>query len=195
LFGLVSPSGRLPVSWPKSVGQIPIHYNHKNTGRPASKKNYVHIDDIPLKAWQSSLGNNSHYLDDGYEPLYPFGYGLSYSTFDYSDFKVDQSKYSLGDSITVSFNLTNSGDVKAKEVVQLYFQDPFASLTRPVKELVRFKKVSLSPNETKAIQFKLSTSDFAFSHTNGKWFTEAGSFNLWIGPNASIGEKTDFIIE
>ena len=195
LLGKASPSGRLPVTWPKSVGQIPMHYNHKNTGRPAKAESFVHMDDIPVGAWQSSLGNESHYLDDGYEPMYPFGYGLTYSEVEYSNVKLSSSELVMGETMKASVQINNSGESTVQEVVQLYFQDRYASLTRPVRELLRFEKVSLEAGETKTVEFEFSTEDLAFWNADKKWITEPGDFNLWIAPNAAEGIKKEFIVK
>ena len=194
IMGKVSPSGRLPVTWPKTVGQIPMHYNHKNTGRPAKPESFVHMDDIPVGAWQSSLGNESHYLDEGYEPMFPFGFGLTYSKVEYSNMEITSDELAMGEMMTVSVEVNNIGNADVKEVVQLYFQDRFASLTRPVKELLRFKKVDLKAGESKTVEFQFSTDDLAFWTANEKWETEKGDFNLWIAPNAASGIKKEFVV-
>lgn len=192
LIGKAVPSGRLPVSWPKSVGQIPIYYNHKNTGRPPSEDSYVSISDIPIGAWQSSLGNTSHYLDDGYEPLFPFGFGLSYSTVDYSNFKLSKDSLKIGESIQASIDITNTGSFLMKEVVQLYMQDEYASITRPVKELLQFDKISLKPNETKTVSFEINTDELSFYNLNKTWVTEPGTFKFWISKHAEDGKAIRF---
>lgn len=195
LLGKVSPSGRLPVSWPKSVGQIPIYYNHKNTGRPPSKDSYVAIKDIPIGAWQSSLGNTSHYLDDGYEPLFPFGFGLSYSKVSYSNFKLSKDSIKLGGSILASIDVTNEGNFSVKEVVQLYMQDKFASITRPVKELLQFNKVNLESGVTKTVIFTINTDDLSFYNLNKIWVTEPGTFNIWIAKHALNGNPIGLTVQ
>ncbi|MFY0627540.1 MAG: glycoside hydrolase family 3 C-terminal domain-containing protein [Reichenbachiella sp.] len=195
ILGEVSPSGKLPFTWPKSVGQIPMYYNHKNTGRPASKESYIHMDDIPVGAWQSSLGNESHYLDDGYEPMYPFGYGLTYSSVVYSNLSIDNPALKMGDNTTVKVDLKNEGNRDVKEVVQLYIQDCFGSITRPVKELLRFKKSTIKSGETKTIEFEFNTEDLKFYNIDGEWVTEPGEFKLWVGTNSASGLEKAFIVE
>jgi len=192
LVGKSSPSGRLPVSWPKSVGQIPYYYNHKNTGRPASDEEFVAIDDIPIGAWQSSLGNDSHYLDDGFKPMYPFGYGLTYTKFEYKDLSITKNKLEVGDSLEVKVKINNLGQAAGTEVVQLYIQDKFGSITRPVRELIDFKKVTLKPNTTQEVSFIISTDQLKFYNQNQKWVVEPGDFNLWVAPNALEGLSTSF---
>lgn len=195
LLGKAVPSGRLPVSYPKTVGQIPIHYNHKSTGRPPSADRFVHIDDIPIGAWQSSLGNESHYLDDGFEPLFPFGYGLSYTNFEYADLSLSQTGIGEGETLEISLTVRNTGDLTASEVVQLYFQDVSASITRPVKELVRFKKIEIAAGQETKVNFTLSTDDLQFYNPlSGQWTTEAGEFKVWAGANAASGLEASFSV-
>ncbi|WP_416307297.1 beta-glucosidase BglX [Neptunicella sp. SCSIO 80796] len=192
LLGKVSPSGRLPVTWPITAAQAPIYYNHKNTGRPANDKDYVPIDDIPVQAWQSSLGNDSHYLDIGFRPAYPFGYGLTYSTFDYSDLKLDKNSVKMGGELQVSATITNSGKREASEVVQLYIQDVVGDVTRPVRELKDWQKISLKPGQSQTVHFTLNTDQLAFHNIKMQKVTEPGDFNLWIAPNAASGLKASF---
>lgn len=192
LLGKSSPSGRLPITWPKQVGQIPIYYNHKNTGRPADEKSFVHLDSIAIGAWQSSLGNSSHYLDVGYEPQYPFGYGLTYSSFEYRKLTLNAESLSLGDTLMVDFELSNTGERDGTEVVQLYVQDKFGSLTRPVRELKSFKRVVLDKKSKTKVIFKVPVSDLAFFNQNGAWEVEPGEFNVWVGPNAAEGIMSKF---
>lgn len=195
LLGKAVPSGKLPVTFPKSSGQIPIYYNHKNTGRPVEPENWKHIDEIPVNTPQTSLGNTSHYLDLGYEPLYPFGYGLSYTTFKYSDLKVETPEVALGDTVRASVLLTNTGDFEAEEVVQLYVRDLVASVTRPVKELKAFKRVRLAPGESVRVDFALNTDELAFFNQDMVELTEPGTFNLWIGGSSATSEFVSFEVK
>ncbi|MGI9287897.1 MAG: glycoside hydrolase family 3 N-terminal domain-containing protein, partial [Pseudomonadales bacterium] len=135
LFGVESPSGKLPVSFPRVVGQIPIYYARKNTGRPATHDAITHIDEIDGKAAQTSLGMSAFHLDAGFTPLFPFGYGLSYTQFEYRDIATSAERIALGDSIEISATLQNTGDYTAEEIVQLYVRDLVGNVTRPVKEL------------------------------------------------------------
>ncbi len=192
MTGAISPSGRLPVSWPRSVGQIPIHYNHKKTGRPASEQSFVHIDEIPIGAWQSSLGNTAHYLDDGFKPLFPFGYGLSYGEVTYDNLKQSASIIDMDTKLEVSARITNTSAIALKEVVQLYFQDEYASITRPVKQLAGFQKIDLAPGESKIVSFTLEKEDFQFYNLERQWVAEPGNFKFWIGPNAEEGLEGQF---
>lgn len=187
LLGEVSPSGRLPVTWPKSVGQVPIFYNHKNTGRPPQEEKILPFDDIPAGAWQSSLSNTSHYLDLGMHPRYPFGHGLTYSRFEYRDLKVSPQVLTPGGAVEVSATVANAGRRQATEVVQLYFRDEVASLTRPVKELAGFRRVTLEPGEEERVTFQLEAEDLAFYGWDQQLVTEPGSFRVWIGWNAREG--------
>ncbi|MEO1628013.1 MAG: glycoside hydrolase family 3 N-terminal domain-containing protein, partial [Bacteroidota bacterium] len=143
LYGSAEPSGRLPISWPKAAGQLPYFYNHKSTGRPANPEKYVGINDIPVGAWQSSLGNESHYLDLGYTPLFPFGYGLSYSMVEYGAIRPSATSLGEGEQIDLGLEVTNVGKRKTYEVVQLYVRDVVGRVTRPVRELKGFQKVRL----------------------------------------------------
>ncbi len=187
LFGNESPSGKLPVTFPKVVGQIPMYYNHKNTGRPPNEKTFVHIDDIPVRMWQTSLGNESHYLDAGYKPQFPFGFGLSYTKFSYSNLTLSDSVIRTGDNITISAVIKNRGHAEAEEVVQLYTRDLVASITPPVKELRRFKRIQLKPGESQTVQFTLNTSDLAFYNQEMELVTEPGTFHIWIASDSDNG--------
>jgi len=192
LFGAYSPSGRLPVTWPKAAGQIPTYYNHKNTGRPASDDKIVLIDDIPVEAWQSSLANTSHYLDLGRRPQYPFGYGLTYTSFDYRELEVTPKEVPMGGEVEVSATVANRGLREGTEVVQLYVRDLVGSLTRPVRELKGFERVTLAPGEERRVRFRLSTDDLAFYNGDGELVTEPGAFRVWIGWNAEAGLEDGF---
>lgn len=194
LFGIESPSGKLPVTFPKMVGQIPIYYNHKNTGRPPRADSWVHIDNIPVRAWQTSLGNESHYLDAGYTPLFPFGFGLSYSKFEYSDLKLSSKKIKLGEKITVSATLKNRGNVEAEEIAQLYIRDLLGDRTRPVKELKGFRRIRLQPGEEKSVVFELSTDDLSFYNQQMELVTEPGVFHVWIARDSDSGLRGEFEI-
>lgn len=183
LFGIESPSGKLPITFPQTEGQIPVYYAHKSTGRPPEKLALTMMDDIPRRAYQSSLGDAARYLDIGYRPLYPFGYGLSYAEFTYGNLTVSPSAEArLGDDLHVSVEVTNSGEVEAEEVVQLYVHDVTASLTRPVKELKSFARVRLRPKETRIVRFTLSSDIFGFHNNEMQYVVEPGRFDLSIGP-------------
>ncbi|MEM6797844.1 MAG: glycoside hydrolase family 3 C-terminal domain-containing protein, partial [Acidobacteriota bacterium] len=145
-----SPSGRLPVTWPISAGQVPIYYNHKNTGRPAPPPEELRtLDEIPEGAWQSSLSNTSRYLDIGALPRFPFGFGLTYGDFRYRDLKVEPAKVPADGAVTVRFVLENAGERRATEVAQLYSRDVVGRLTPPLRELRDWRRVSLEPVETR----------------------------------------------
>lgn len=191
LFGKEVPSGKTPVTFPKMVGQIPMYYSHNNTGRPAAGTETL-IDDIPVEAGQTSLGNTSFYLDAGFDPLYPFGYGLSYTTFEYSNIRLSSSTLSKNDVLNVTFDLENTGKYAATEVVQLYVQDKFASITRPVKELKRFTRVTLEPGEKKVVTLELPVSELAFWNIDIKKVVEPGDFGLWIAGSSQSGEELVF---
>ena len=195
LFGIKEPEGRLPISWPKTAGQLPYFYNHKNTGRPADSTNFVHINDIAIEAWQSSLGNNSHYLDVGFTPHFPFGYGLGYTSFKYENIQISKDTISSNEQLTITAKITNTGKNEGHETVQLYVQDIFGSITRPVKELKGFEHIQLKSGEQKEVTFTITTNDLKF--VNHKLINdfEEGDFNIWIGPNSASGLKTSFYLK
>ena len=154
LFGDAEPQGRLPVTWPKVVGQVPIYYNHPNTGRPPDDASFVHMDDIPIKAWQSSLGNTSHYLDAGFTPQYFFGYGLGYTTFGYDNLQLSADSMPVDGGLTVRADVTNTGDRRGTEVVQLYVRDLVGDVVRPVRELKGFRRITferVAPGDLDAV--------------------------------------------
>ncbi|MCH5216207.1 MAG: beta-glucosidase BglX [Muribaculaceae bacterium] len=194
IFGKVSPSGKLPVTFPKAVGQIPIYYNKNNTGRPALG-NETLLKDIPLDAGQTSLGCTSFWMDAGFGPLFPFGYGLSYGDFKYSDIATDKDTYKVGDVIVASATLTNEGKYPATEVAQLYIRDHVGSVTRPVKELKGFKRQYLEPGESAQVVFELPVEQLAFYGIDMKKKVEPGDFTLWIGGNSDCQLSVSFKIE
>jgi beta-glucosidase len=193
IFGAEVPSGKLPVTIPKMVGQIPVYYAHKNTGRPA--KDIVLIDSIPVGAGQTSLGNTSYHLDAGDKPLFPFGYGLSYTEFSYSTLKISKTKASMNEKIIVECDITNTGKYDAMEVVQLYVRDKVASLARPLRELKGFQKISLKAGETKNVKFELTSTELGFWNTDNKYITEPGEFQVWISKDSQSGEAGSFWLE
>jgi beta-glucosidase len=194
LFGKENPSGKLPVTFVREVGQIPFYYNHNSTGRPAPEK-VMTLDQIPLEAGQTSLGNTSFYLDSGKDPLFPFGYGLSYSAFDYSGLKLSASTISLTGSLTAAVTIKNTSATDGTEVVQLYVQDKTGSIARPVKELKGFKRVFLKAGETKIVEFELKSSDLAFYGRDGVKKTEAGDFAVRIGGDSNATLEETFKVE
>lgn len=191
LFGKAVPSGKLPVTLPKMVGQAPIYYAHNHTGRAPSGHELL-IDDIPLEAGQTSLGCSAYYLDAGFGPLFPFGYGLSYTTFAYSDLSLSANTLTASDTLTASVNLTNTGRYAGTEVVQLYVRDKVGSVTRPVKELKGFQRVSLQPGESKTVSISLPVADLAFWNINMERTVEPGGFTLWMGTNSDEGLSAEF---
>ena len=177
LFGAVNPSGKLTATFPRNVGQVPLFYNHKNTGRPLGNSE-GHFEKF-----------KSNYIDARNEPLYPFGYGLSYTTFKYGDVKLDKTSMSQKDMVTVSVDITNTGDYDGKEVAQLYIRDVIGSITRPVKELKGFQKIFLKKGETKTVSFTLSVEDLKFYNANIDFVAEPGEFQVAIGTDSNVEFK------
>jgi beta-glucosidase len=192
IFGLSEPGGRLPVSWPKNAGQLPYFYNHKNTGRPAEVDQFVQMDSIPIGVWQSSLGNDSHYLDIGYTPHFPFGFGLTYTNFEYKNISVSKDTFSFSEDIIIKANITNTGKRDGMELAQLYVQDIVGSITRPIRELKSFKHIYIKSGETKEVTFKITSEDLKFVNSKMVDAAEEGRFNVWVAPNALSGIKASF---
>ncbi len=182
LFGKVNPSGKLSATFPQNVGQVPLYYAHKNTGRPLAEGK-----------WFEKFRSN--YLDVSNDPLYPFGFGLSYTTFNYSDVKLSANTLTKGKSITASVTLSNTGKYDGKEVVQLYIRDLVGSITRPVKELKGFQKVSLKAGESKTISFNISENDLKFYNSDLKFVAEPGDFQVFIGTNSRDAKAASFSLK
>jgi beta-glucosidase len=182
LFGDYNPSGKLPMTFPREVGQIPIYYNHFSTGRPAPDEN--------------AKGYVSSYIDLKNSPKFPFGYGLSYTKFDYSGLKLSSTKVKSNENIKVSFQLSNVGKVTGEEVVQLYIKDKFGSVVRPVLELRDFQKVKLNAGESKTIEFTIDKEKLSFYNAKLEWNAEPGDFEVMIGASsAAIKLKSNFELE
>lgn len=175
LFGDVNPAGRLPVSFPRAVGQVPIYYNHRSTGRPPSEEKYT-----------------SKYTDLPVTPLYPFGYGLSYTSFRYSNLKLSEQKIPLGGRLVVSADVANVGQRAGDEVVQLYVRDLTGSTTRPVKELKGFRRITLAPGQSQRVEFLLETKDLWMYNREMRQVVEPGRFRLMVGPNSRDGISSEF---
>jgi beta-glucosidase len=171
LFGDANPSGKLSTTWPQNVGQVPVYYNHKNTGRPLADS-----------AWFQKFRSN--YLDVSNDPVYPFGFGLSYTNFSYSDLKLSSTSLKGNQTLTASVTLTNNGSFDGKEVAQLYIRDLVGSITRPVKELKGFQKIFLKAGESKTVSFNITPEDLKFYNSDLKYDWEAGDFVIMIGGNS-----------
>lgn len=171
LFGAVNPGGKLTMTFPKSVGQIPLYYAHKNTGRP-------------LKEGKWFEKFRSNYLDVDNDALYPFGYGLSYTTFRFSDITLNRSSIGMDNELVASVTVTNTGDRAGSEVVQLYIRDLVGSVTRPVKELKGFEKIYLQPNESRTVRFTIAPEMLKFYNADLKFVAEPGDFDVMIGPDS-----------
>jgi beta-glucosidase len=168
LFGDYNPTGKLTATFPRSVGQIPIYYNHKNTGRPQNPNDKY----------------TSKYIDSPNEPLYPFGYGLSYTSFEYGDISLSKQELKGDEALTITIPVKNTGKYKGEEVVQLYISDPVATISRAVKELKGFQKVMLAPGETKEVRFSVSPEQLKFYNSNLEYNWEPGQFEVQIGGNS-----------
>lgn len=179
LFGDVNPSGKLPATFPQNVGQIPLYYSAKTTGRPLAEG-----------AWFQKFRSN--YLDVTNEPLFPFGYGLSYSSFTYSDIQLSQTNLSSGEKITATVTVKNNGAFDGEEVVQLYLRDIYASITRPVKELKGFQKIFLKKGESRKVSFEIGVDDLKFYNNELQWVAEPGDFKLFIGANSRDVKEAQF---
>jgi beta-glucosidase len=183
LTGAYNPSGKLPITFPRHVGQVPIFYNHKNTGRP-----YTGNYQEPLQ----ERVYRSKYRDVVNTPLYPFGYGLSYSKFTYSDLVLDHTNMKANDSVSLQVTIKNEGTYEGTETVQLYLKDCFASVTRPVKELKSFKRVTLKPGESKRVAFVITREMLKFYKADMTWGAEPGKFKAFVGGNSRDVLEKDF---
>jgi beta-glucosidase len=177
LLGDASPSGRLPLSWPRSVGQIPVYYNHKNTGRPSSPDRW-----------------HNGYLDLSREPLFPFGYGLTYTKFTYANLKSD-SHVAQNGTLHVSADVENSGKHEATEVVQLYVRDRIAPTARPVRELKGFERVTLAPGAHKTVEFAVNVNDLGSYDPEMHWIVPSGTYDVWVAPDAASGIQATFEVQ
>lgn len=183
IFGDSVPSGKLTVTFPRTVGQVPIYYNHMNTGRPAHESGPYADEKYTSK-----------YIDVSFTPEYPFGYGLSYTTFKYSNLRVSSRQLTPGGQLIVSAEITNTGNVEADEVVQLYTRQLVGSLTRPVRELKSFQRIRLMPGQNKTVEFFLKSADLAYYNAQGKLFAEPGKFDVWIAPDSASGLSGEFTL-
>ncbi|MBR2063756.1 MAG: glycoside hydrolase family 3 C-terminal domain-containing protein [Bacteroidales bacterium] len=192
--GKAVPSGKLPMTFLRDAGQAPFYYNHNNSGRPCNGTETL-LEDIPIAAGQTSLGCTSYYLDTGYGPLFPFGYGLSYTTFEYGKPSVEKAELGRDDVLKISFELKNTGKYEGTEVAQLYVQDKVGSVVRPVKELKRFERVTLAPGESRTVTFELPVAELAFWNFDMEYVVEPGDFRLWIAGDSASGTPVDFIVK
>jgi beta-glucosidase len=194
LLGHQAPSGKLPVTFPRRTGQVPIYYGHKRTGKPPTPESFIYIDDIPPGAEQLSAGNTSFHLDVWYRPLFSFGHGLSYTTFAYEHLATSAPQMKLDGSIAVEVDVVNVGARAGHEVVQLYICDPVASSTRPVRELKGFRKILLEPGERSRVRFELTPADLSFCRRDYSTGPEPGRIDVWVGGNSNAELHTFFEI-
>ena len=179
LLGKVNPGGKLPVSFPRVLGQVPIYYNHEPTGRPC---------DVTIK-W------NSRYRDlDACDPLYAFGYGLSYTTFAVDNLRLDRTSVSRRGRVRVAVDITNTGQREGDDVVQLYLHDPVASISQPVRRLRGFERVTLKPGETRTVRFTIDRRDFGFYDNSGRFVVEPGRIDLFAGDSSTADLSASFAV-
>ena len=176
LYGDFNPSAKLTMSFPRHVGQVPVFYNEKNTGRP----------------YDANSKWNTKYLDIPNAPLYPFGYGLSYTSFSYSDISISKKQIRANETLQAKLTVTNTGNYDGEETVQLYVQDVYASITQPVKQLIDFQKIFVKKGEQKEVSFTISIDDLKFYNQDLKQVYEPGDFNIFIGGNSRDVKKTSF---
>ena len=193
LYGDVNPSGKTPVTFLRTVGQAPLYYSHNMTGRPYNGETL--LEDIEPEAGQTSLGNTSYYLDYGAYPLFPFGYGLSYTSFAYSDIALDRDEYPVDGTVRVSFTLENTGGRDGTEIVQVYVRDLVGSVTRPVKELKHFERVSLQAGERRKVEVEIPVADLSFYGLDGTKKVEPGDFQLWVAGDSASGKAVGFKVK
>jgi beta-glucosidase len=177
LSGDASPSGRLTVSWPRSVGQIPVYYNHRNTGRPAAPERWV-----------------TGYQDETTQPLFPFGHGLTYTQFRYGVVTFANPTLTATEELRVSAEIANTGSVSGTEVMQLYVRNRVGPTSRPVRELKGFARVTLAPGERKTVDFSVRASDLGSYDPQMKWVVPSGTYDVWIAPSAAHGSRGTFTI-
>jgi beta-glucosidase len=180
LFGNYNPSGKLTMTFPQNVGQIPIYYNHKNTGRPQANG-----------PWQKFRSN---YLDVSNDPLFPFGYGLSYTNFSFGNIQLSSTSMKPNETLQVKVGVSNTGKYDGEEVVQLYIRDVAASIAQPVKKLKQFQKIVLKAGESRDVTFNLTVEDLKFYNTDLKWIYEPGDFKVMIGPNSRDVQEASFVL-
>jgi beta-glucosidase len=178
LFGKVNPSAKLPVSFPRNVGQIPVYYNHRNTGRPEDPNNKY----------------TSKYLDVPNSPLYPFGFGLSYTTFALSDLALSSASVPSRGVLRVTATLTNTGSGAGTDVLQVYLHDKVASITQPVRRLAGFQRVTLQPGQSRRVTFRLNSSDFGFYDNSARFRVEPGGFEVFVGDSSVGGLRGEFTV-
>jgi beta-glucosidase len=178
LLGDASPSGRLSLSWPRSVGEIPTYYNHKSTGRPTAPDRW-----------------HTGYLDQSSTPLFPFGYGLTYTKFSYGNLKVETPAVAADGSLRVSADIQNTGAREGTEVVQLYVHDRVAPTSRPVRELKGFQRVSLAPGEHKTVEFAVKATDLGSYDPAMHWIIPSGTYDVWVAPDSASGIQGTFEVK
>src|SRR5262249_32836981 len=188
LWGQAAPSGRLPVTFPRTVGQVPIYYSHLNTGRPPAMSD----TGIPVGDPARPEGYTSKYIDVDFTPEYPFGYGLTYTRFEYSKPRISSPIVQRDQRITVTADIVNRGDREGVETAQLYIHQVAASVAQPVRRLRGFQRITLKPRESQTVSFTVSAADLAVPNSQNQLGTERGRFQVWIAPDAVRGASVDF---
>jgi beta-glucosidase len=188
LLGKATPAGKLPITFPRATGQIPIYYAYKNTGRPPQSS----FRGIPEGTPLDPVGFETSYLDLETTPLFPFGFGLSYTTFGFDELNVTPASACVGDEVSVSVRVTNTGARSGSEVVQLYVRDLVASLTRPVRELKGFERVTLDPGQSHTVRFELGPADLSFTGPEQKPIVEPGRFAVFVGADSTASLAAEF---
>ena len=191
LFGRTAPSGRLPVTFPRTVGQVPVYYAHLNTGRPAAESELG----IPMGNPEKPQGYTSKYIDVDFTPEYPFGYGLSYTAFEYSGLRLSAPVLRPGGTIAVSADVANRGSRAGTETVQLYVHAVTASVCQPVRLLKGFRRVTLAPGQRQTVTFSLALKDLAFYNQQMALLAEPGRYQVWVAPDAAHGLAAELTVE
>ncbi len=192
ILGRQTPSGKLPVSFVRKVGQIPLYYGQKPTGRPVTPDNYVHMDKFPMRAEQTSLGMAASHIDTYFTPLYPFGFGLSYTQFEYRDLRLSTTELIESGKLNITVEVANTGGVDAEEIAQLYIRDKVSSVSRPVRELKDYLRILVPAGQSRTISFTLGKEDLGFYNQQSEFVVEAGTFVVWVGGNSTCELSAEF---
>ncbi|WP_442485804.1 beta-glucosidase BglX [Aeoliella sp. SH292] len=191
VLGKSAPSGKLPITFPRAVGQVPLYYSHPKTGRPAPD-DYMPLTHVDEEDLPEEFQYRSHYLDIKHTPLFPFGFGLSYATFEYTELELSSAKLRPSDVLSLRVRLQNTGEVAATEVSQLYVRDRTASIVRPVRELKAFRRTQLEPGESAVLEFAVPVAKLGFFDNDGEYLVEPGTFDVWVGTDSTAPLGAEF---